>query len=83
LRISNLRKLEHLRRSQDLATWADAGQGGPHAVSPRLVQPPAPAYGGMRKCSGAAKIDPLMAAFNAVAVMSTNPWSARPHLRDL
>jgi hypothetical protein len=33
-----------------------------------------------KQASGTAKIDPLMAAFNAIALRSTNPGSTRPGL---
>ena len=33
-----------------------------------------------KQASGTAKIDPLMAAFNAIALVATNPWSARPSI---
>jgi hypothetical protein len=33
-----------------------------------------------KRASGSAKIDPLMAAFNAIALMSMSPWSTRPSI---
>jgi len=33
-----------------------------------------------KQASGTTKIDPLMAALNVIALMSTNPWSVRPSI---
>jgi phage terminase large subunit-like protein len=44
-------------------------------VSNARVEPKDNAIVITKQGSATAKIDPLMAAFNAVAWMSTNPWS--------
>ena len=53
--------------------------GSKHLVSciSLAVKTPAKGNGTLvtKQASGSAKIDPLMAAFNAIALMSTNPWS--------
>ena len=55
-----------LHGGQGLMAWA---------VSNARVEPKGNAIVITKQASGSAKIDPLMAAFNAIALMSTNPWS--------
>jgi phage terminase large subunit-like protein len=59
-----------LRHSgQGLMAWA---------VGNARVEPKGNAILVTKQASGSAKIDPLMAAFNAIALMAMNPWSAQP-----
>jgi CspA family cold shock protein len=38
---------------------------------------------GTKQASGSAKIDPLMAAFNAIALMATKPWSVQQSIYSI
>ena len=49
------------------------------AVSNARVEPKGNAIVITKQASGTAKIDPLMAAFNAVAWMSANPATSQPN----
>ena len=42
-----------------------------------MVEPKGNAIIITKQVFGSAKIDPLMGALNAIALMSTNPWSTR------
>jgi phage terminase large subunit-like protein len=50
------------------------------AVSNARVEPKGNAIVITKQASGIAKIDPLMAAFNAVAWMASNPASTQPSI---
>jgi phage terminase large subunit-like protein len=56
------RSLRH--SAQALTSWA---------IANAKVEPKGNAIITSKQASGSAKIDPLMAAFNAIALMSTNP----------
>jgi phage terminase large subunit-like protein len=61
-----------LRHSgQPLMAWA---------VANAKVEPKGNAIIITKQASGCAKVDPLMAAFNAIALMSTNPWSHQANI---
>jgi phage terminase large subunit-like protein len=47
------------------------------AVGNARVEPKGNAILVTKQASGSVKIVPLMAAFNAIALMAMNPWSAR------
>jgi phage terminase large subunit-like protein len=50
------------------------------AVGNARVEPKGNAIPVTKQASGSAKIDPLMAAFNAIALMVTKPHSSQPSI---
>jgi phage terminase large subunit-like protein len=64
-----VRTLVHSR--QALMAWA---------VGNARVEPKGNAILVTKQASGSAKIVPLMAAFNVIALMAMNPWSAQPSI---
>ena len=71
----NMNGDSYKRLSELLKRWVSSnGSGG------QLVNPKSNAILITKQASGTAKIDLLMAAFNAITLMSTNPWSARPSI---
>ena len=50
------------------------------AVGTARVEPKGNAILVTKQASGSAKIDPLMAAFNAIAWMAANPASSQPSI---
>lgn len=62
-------------------TLVHGGQGiMAWAVSNARVEPKGNAITITKQASGSAKIDPLMAAFNAIAWMSANPATSQPNI---
>src|SRR5262249_3878968 len=52
----------------------------PWAVANARMEPIGNAIIITKQASESGEIDPLMAAFNAITLMSTNPWSSRPSI---
>jgi hypothetical protein len=63
------------RLSELLKRWVSSNDSGG-----QLVNPKSNAILIAKQASGTAKIDPLMAAFNAIALMSTKPVVGRPSI---
>jgi hypothetical protein len=71
-----------VRKSNDLRALKRSGANG-LGGGQRPVEPKGNAIIITKQASGTAKIDPLMAAFNAIAWMAAIPVSATEHILDL